>query len=343
MKRLLFVLGALAASSGTACSSNDTVHFGSGNGGAAGASFATGGAPAGGDGTAVGGDGTASGGGGAAPDPSAPVFTVGPVQASACSDADINVLFVIDRSGSMNCNLPPTTASADCEAMSPPAKVDMTMPSKWEVISQTLSASVNELGMLDGSVKVRAGLAYFSVDGVCGATSTPAVPVDVATRAQLDLMTQSLAKQTPKGGTPIVGSTVLAYKHLYQTLSIMSNAHVILITDGKDSCGEYYAAQPSIGPGDQVARLIASEAPTALGVGIKTWVIGAPGSEVARSMLSNLAVAGGTRRSDDCTPGSATDPTVGDCHYDMTIGDFQATLTTALKHILEVVTCRTIR
>ena len=169
------------------------------------------------------------------------------------------------------------------------------------------------------------------------------MPLDVATQAQLDRIGQALAKQTPRGGTPIVGATVLAYKHLYQTLGATGDAHVVLITDGKDSCGDYYAAQPSIGPGDQVARLIASEAPTALGAGIKTWVIGAPGSEVARSTLSSLAVAGGTRRTDDCTPGTATDPTVGDCHYDMTTGDFQSTLTTALRHILEVVTCRSIR
>ncbi|HVW28695.1 MAG TPA: vWA domain-containing protein [Polyangiaceae bacterium] len=326
---------------GMACSSHDGAAFGSnGSGGVTGAGIVVGGQNAG--------SGAPSSGGAAAGETSPPsastgLFTVAPVQSSPCSNADISVLFVIDRSGSMNCNLPPITASADCEALSPPAKVDVTQPSKWEVITQTLSQSLGELAMQDGAAHVRVGLAYFSVDGVCGASSTPAVPVDVATRAQLDLMSQSLAKQKPNGGTPIVGATVLAYKELYQTLAVSGNAHVILITDGKDSCADYYAAQPSIGPGDQVARLITGEAPAALDVGIKTWVIGAPGSEIARSTLSNLAIAGGTRRSDDCVPGSATDPTVGDCHYDMTTGDFQATLTTALQHILKVVTCQVVR
>jgi hypothetical protein len=271
------------------------------------------------------------------------IFTVGPVQSNDCSNHDIDVLFVIDRSGSMNCNLPPITASSDCEAMSPPAKVDPAQPSKWEIITQALSGAVTELGMLDGSVRLHAGVSFFSVDGVCGATSTPTVPVDVATASHLDLIRQAMSRQVPKGGTPIVGATVLGYKHLYQAVGVTTNAHVILITDGQDSCGAYYGAQPSIGPGDQVSALITKHAPTALNVGIKTWVIGAPGSEVARATLSNLAVAGGTRRTDDCTPGTAADPTVGNCHYDMTTGDFQSALSTALDHILAVVTCRAIR
>jgi hypothetical protein len=338
MNLMRCLLSSSLALAGIACSSNDSTPFASGAGGAGGVSLggqsASGGFPV----SVPGGSGGSTASAGGVPG----VFTVGPVQNDTCSDQDINVLFLIDRSGSMNCNLPPTTASADCEAMSPPAKVDAAQPSKWEIISQTLSQSLAELAMLDGSVHVRAGISFFSVDGVCSATSTPTVPVDVATQAQLDTMTQTLAKQTPKGGTPIVGATVLAYKHLYQTLAV-TNAHVILITDGKDSCGEYYAAQPSIGSGDQVAQLIANQAPTALNVGIKTWVIGAPGSEVARATLSSLAVAGGTRRTDGCTPGNSADPTVGDCHYDMTTGDFQQTLSAALHHILQVVTCRSIR
>jgi hypothetical protein len=262
---------------------------------------------------------------------------------NSCSNQLVSVLFVIDRSGSMNCNLPPITASAACEAMSPPAKVDTTQPSKWEQIDQTLSAALGELIPKDPSIHVRAGLSYFSVDGVCGATSKPAVPVADATPAQLDLMRQSVAAQKPAGGTPIVGATTLGYRYLYQTLGVTRNAHLILITDGADSCGDYYSSNPAIGPGDHVANLIAIEAPKALGVGINTWVIGAPGSEPARFTLSSLAIAGGTRRSTDCSPGTSTDPTSGDCHYDMTQGDFQTALKTALDHIMAVVTCQQIR
>lgn len=262
---------------------------------------------------------------------------------SSCADQVVTVLFVIDRSGSMNCNLPPITSSADCEAMSPPAKVDTTQPSKWEEIDQTLSSALDQLIPQDPSIHVRVGVSYFSTDGVCGATSVPAVPVADATPSQLDVIRQSVALQKPVGGTPLVGATVLAYKYLYQTLGVTGNAHVILLTDGADSCADAYAANPAIGPGDQVANLITTEAPLALSVGIETWVIGAPGSEPARYTLSNLAIAGGTRRSADCNPGTSSDPTSGDCHYDMTQGDFQTGLKTALDHIMAVVTCEAIR
>ena len=351
-----YVLATLAVITGCfGCSPSGGQQLFMGLGGGSGAPSVTGGAGGGGmflsstGGTSFGGFSSASGstsasGGAALSTGGGPgLISVGPVRSNNCSTDDIVVLFVIDRSGSMNCNLPPTTGSAECEAMSPPAKVDPTKPSKWEIISQTLSQSLAELAMLDGSIHVRAGISFFSVDGACGATSAPAVPVDIANQSHLDLIARTLANQTPKGGTPVVGATVLAYKHLYQTLAVTSNAHVIVITDGKDSCADYYAAQAAIGPGDQVAKLIATQAPKALEVGIKTWVIGAPGSEVTRATLSNLAVAGGTRRSDDCNAGSAADPSAGDCHYDMTSGDFQATLNTALHHILDVVTCTTIR
>lgn len=342
MKNILLGVGALVMG---ACSSDRTSPFTASGGASA---FAVGGqagtapvqSPGGTGGVASNG---AAGATQALPSGDPMPFTLGPVQSSTCSTQDVTILFVVDRSGSMNCNLPPTTASADCEAMSPPKKVDDTQPSKWDVISQALSESLAELGSIDGSVRVRAGMSFFSIDSVCGAASAPAVPVAATTPAQLDAIDRALAAAKPKGGTPIVGATILGYKHLYTTLGVNGNAHVILITDGKDSCAEYYAAQPSIGPGDQVAKLISTEAPQALGVGIKTWVIGAPGSEIARSTLSSLAVAGGTRRTPDCTVADANDPTVGNCHYDMTTGDFHTTLTTALKHILSVVTCQTIR
>jgi hypothetical protein len=257
---------------------------------------------------------------------------------------DLSTSFVVvDRSGSMNCNLPPATSSADCERMSPPAKVDDSAPSKWQVISRILSSSMAKLAMLDGGVRVRAGLSFFSIDGACGVASAPAVPVEAMSQLHLGAMQSALSTQKPNGGTPIVGATMLAYKHLYQSLGVQGDAHVVLITDGSDSCADYYATQPSIPAGNQVERLIGSGAPSALGVGIKTWVIGAPGSESGRATLSNLAIAGGTRRSSICTPGSTTDPLVGDCHYDMTMGDFESTLSEAVGHILSVVTCGAVR
>jgi hypothetical protein len=172
----------------------------------------------------------------------------------------VSALFVIDRSGSMKCNLPPVTASDACERT--PERADPAQPSKWEVVTGVLSTSFDQLVPRTQGLKVRAGLSFFSVDDECGARSQPSIPVTDMTTTQLDLLRQSLSI-TPAGG------------------------------------------------------LINVEAPKALRVGIKTWVIGAPGSEPARHMLSNLARAGGTARK-DCDPGNDADPTSGNCHYDMT-------------------------
>jgi hypothetical protein len=322
---------------------------GGGFGSNAGGTAAAGGTPTAGGAPAMGGTSTDSSGGvvtatgGAVPAAGGSTFIPGSPGRASCSTDQINVLFLIDRSGSMNCNLPPITASDACEAMSPPAKVDPASPSKWEVISDVLGQALNALAPADAKLDVRAGLSYFSIDGVCGATSTPTVPMAAVNPAQLDLIRSSIVGQKPKGGTPIVGGSVLAYKYLHQTLGVTGNAHVVLITDGADSCADYYASNPAIGPGDHVASLIATEAPKAAAYGIKTWVIGAPGSEPARSTLSNLAIAGDTQRSTDCTPGSSANPTTGDCHYDMTTGDFRVALQTALDHIMAVVTCQTTR
>jgi hypothetical protein len=129
---------------------------------------------------------------------------------------------------------------------------------------------------------------------------------------------------------------MLAYKHIYQP-TFTGEGHVILLTDGADSCEAAYDA--TVGPADHIANLIDIEAPKALRVGIQTWVIGAPGSEPTRRMLSKLALAGGTARK-DCDPGSDSDSTSGNCHYDMTTGDFQVALEEALAQIVSIVTCQ---
>jgi hypothetical protein len=48
------------------------------------------------------------------------------------------------------------------------------------------------------------------------------------------------------------------------------------------------------------------------GSGIRTFVVGVPGSEPARTVLSSIAKQGGTA-ADGC------DPQLGNCHFDMTM------------------------
>jgi hypothetical protein len=291
-------------------------------------------------GTSGGGDepggtgGDTSGNGGSSPGSGGTVFGSLDGEGRKCGDKDINILFVIDRSGSMNCNLPPITESRACEQLAAP--VDAGQPTKWGVMTGVLSAALERIVPPSG-IHVRAGLSYFSTNDRCGANSAPLVQIADADAAQIGLLRQTLSQGIPAGATPIVGATILAYKHLHEQSPFTGEGHVILLTDGADSCGPDYDA--AVGPGDHVADLIMNQAPKALGVGIRTWVIGAPGSEPARGMLSRLAVSGGTQRAEQCDA-SSPDPAVGDCHYDMTTGKFETALQEALEHIVDVVTCK---
>jgi hypothetical protein len=80
-------------------------------------------------------------------------------------------------------------------------------------------------------------------------------------------------------------------------------------------------------------KLVREDVPNARLWNIRTFVIGAPGSEQARSLLSDIAFEGGTARASQCEHGGS-DPDVGDCHFDMTgSSDFARDLAAALEEI----------
>lgn len=241
--------------------------------------------------------------------------TTGTIEASL---RPANLLFLIDRSASMNCNLPPTTSSAACEQA--PMKVDATQPSKWDVIRAALDQTFKQL-----PANARVGISYFNNDDVCGVHSQPAVPVRMVGSEHMAQLSMSLDGVKPLGGTPIIGGLILAYKHLNpdQTSDVpYGDRFVVLLTDGQEGCAA-----------DQTSRLLETELPKARTAAITTFVIGVPGSEVARAFLSKLAFAGGSPSGPKCDHDS-TDPTVGDCQFDMTRDtDLASGLTRALAAI----------
>jgi hypothetical protein len=218
-----------------------------------------------------------------------------------------NILFVIDRSGSMACNPPPLTKSAVCEQDQ--QRADPTMPSKWELTSDALVSALETLPETD-----TVGVSYFSNDDDCGVSSIPAIPLSRNTPAQRSSIQSSLASITPHGATPLVGATILAYRHLHAAAlagQISGNQYVVLITDGQqsDRCSD-----PRCSNAEACTNLLVdSEVKKALadGVNIRTFVIGVPGSEVASVVLSRIAKNGGT------APANC-DPNKGNCHFDMT-------------------------
>ncbi|HEX7668408.1 MAG TPA: VWA domain-containing protein [Polyangiaceae bacterium] len=247
-----------------------------------------------------------------------------------------NILFIVDRSGSMNCNL--TTATDACEAN--PVTADAAQPTRWSSIVGGIGAALDQLAKVPNT---SVGLTFFSNDDVCGVTSTPNVEVAGLTTPQVDSLKNALANGNPRGGTPIVGATVLAYKHLQNQLKAPGNRFVVLVTDGEDSClattaggGSGHTTYADEGlTGDLVDRLLNTEMPKAAKVNLRTFVIGAPGSEPGRGLLSAIAFAGNTAKSTTCEHDVNTLPASGaECHFDMTRStDFAKDLSEALKKI----------
>jgi len=210
-----------------------------------------------------------------------------------------SILFLVDRSGSMACNDGSVQSSEECELAAAPA--DPGKPSKWEITTTALSRTFDSLA----DDAVRAGVSFFSVDDVCAVRSAPDVAVQPLIANQLVELERSLEEVGPGGGTPLVGATILAYRHLHQEAMAPGNRYVVLITDGEESCPDASA---------NLARLLDEEVDKALQANIRTFVIGAPGSEGARAFLSELAFRSGTSSREGCLHGGPD----GDCHFDMT-------------------------
>jgi len=225
-----------------------------------------------------------------------------------------SMLFVLDRSRSMVCNLPPLQSSADCEA--DPQASDASAPSKWQITRDAFTKTFEELPV-GGSL---VGLSFFANDGDCGVDSTPEVALEELDGAHQQKLAEALAQVTPNGRTPIVGATILAYAHLHQEAKAPGNRYVVLMTDGAESCAP-----------DGIDQLLMREVQRAREANIRTFVIGAPGSEPARKVLSELAYRGGTARASGCVHDMQGPDDVGDCHLDMTKStDFAGALRAAL-------------
>ncbi len=253
--------------------------------------------------------------GGISPD-SACVKSISPSKVTPSS-----LLLVLDTSGSMNCNLPSEGQSLE-HCASFPMTLDPSKPSKWELTHAALVQLIEQLAEV-GTISL--GLQIFPAEGSgCAVAPTPLVglaPLDAEQKATL---LDALDAVSPHGDTPLAGATILAYEHFLEHLTAheeLGNAAVVLVSDGAETC------KP-----EELGKLIDRDVPLARSIGVRTFVIGVPGSESARAFLSRLAWEGGTPSDPDCTGGPAPDE--GDCHLDMTTSpDFSDALLAALEEI----------
>lgn len=221
--------------------------------------------------------------------------------------ASANFLFVIDKSGSMG----------------KPAEGDTMGRTRWEVTREALGEA---LDVLEEQANVRAGITLFpSHDNIlqCVIPESPDVGVEPLTSAHRQVLDDALDAVDPLGGTPLGGAMMYSYEFLREQIvdeqALSGNTFVVLFTDGKEECDQS-AAQ---GLADGFTHL-------ATEFDIRTFVIGAPGSDGFRELLSKVAFEGNTPSSDECDHETSD----GDCHFDLTEeDDFSAALGDALTQI----------
>lgn len=179
----------------------------------------------------------------------------------------------------------------------------------------------------------------------------------------LERIVEVMRSIQPQGGTPLVRSMQRSYRAILSEAqaALERNPYeqrrfaVVLVSDGAESCGAdvdaFVSADTSVDASnintvDSPAK--AFSFPPSLGwpatSSILTYVLGSPGSEGARRFLSAVAYRGGTPRSAGCTYGG-NDPSVGNCHFDMTAkedagADYAAKLEAALRMVTtEAIPC----
>jgi Mg-chelatase subunit ChlD len=222
---------------------------------------------------------------------------------------------VVDTSGSMD--WPPGWAPKTPDDSKPPGAT------KWEITRGALADAVAAL-----SAETALGVSFYpnvEQDGDTCLMTSQAVPIAALggkSSKQRAAFTKALSDVTPVGATPTHGGYRFGLQRLTES-TLVGNKFVLLITDGTPTCTLDCACTENNEPVDSQPLL--DEAATAFKDGVRTFVIGSPGSEDTRAVLSQLASAGGTARAACSNDGPDY------CHFDMTS---QADLASALADAL---------
>lgn len=220
---------------------------------------------------------------------------------------------------------------------------------KWEVTREALGGVIADL-----PPSTAVGMLYYPNRNTQGSQTPRDVSACVNVEKMLDVallgpadsparmaIAESLRETRPAGSTPTHDAYHYALVNGLERAQLPGNRFMVLITDGAPTLalqclGRGFPQNPS--PTDPIIEEVAA----ARERGIRTFIIGSPGTEVsvnggdARPWMSRAAEVGGTA-GDDC---SHDGPNY--CHIDLTqADDFGAALSEALAQVAgQVVSCR---
>jgi len=245
--------------------------------------------------------------------------------------------FVVDTSLSMN--------EVPGAAMQPgrpggPGAPAASGPTKWQSTRDALKAVISTL-----PETIAAGLLFYpnmanqarsrpaSADSCVNTTAgTAPAPLTAAQKASL---IAALDATNPNGWTP----TDAAYQHALQAAilptRIPGDKYILLITDGQPTLrGDCTSAGNGAGITPVESQPIVDHVAAALGQGVRTFLIGSPGSEGGRAWMSEAAIVGGTAAAGCKLMGPPF------CHLDMTTSaDFGAALKAGLNKVTGSIAC----
>ncbi|HET7543394.1 MAG TPA: vWA domain-containing protein [Polyangiaceae bacterium] len=215
-------------------------------------------------------------------------------------------------------------------------------PTKWQSTRDALKAVISTL-----PDSIAAGLLFYP-NMANQARSQPAspdtcvntragiapAPLDAAQKANL---IAALDATNPNGWTP----TDAAYQHALQAALLPTrlpgDKYVVLITDGQPTLrGDCTSAGGGMAAGitPVESQPIIDHVAAALGQGVRTFLIGSPGSEGGRAWMSEAAIVGGTAAAGCKVMGPPF------CHLDMTTAsDFGVALKAGLNKVTGSIAC----
>lgn len=245
--------------------------------------------------------------------------------------------FVVDTSLSMN-EVPGATNQPGQPGR--PGMPAATGPTKWQSTRDALKSVIQTL-----PDTIAAGLLFYpnmanqartqpASPDTCVNTRAGIAPAPL-TAAQKANLVAALDATSPNGWTPTDAAYQYALENALVPSQIPGDKYVLLITDGQPTLrGDCTSAGNGAGITPVESQPIIDHVAAALGKGVRTFLIGSPGSEGGRAWMSEAAIEGGTAAAGCKVMGPPY------CHLDMTTAaDFGVALKAGLNKLTGSIAC----